>query len=279
MSHTALSYGPIAVDPTGAVGVLGSATLRQLYAVDLRGLETLDPNGFDPNLQRATCNGASASVVDGVACLPERVIRGVSNPIAIPPAAGLSGTDGFIPQVRFDPSGRFVAATAYNDGLLAVVPFDLRNLEAPHPLLASRFGTAEVAAIAAPIGTPAAEFGPGPLILLPTGASDPNDPIVLASEVAVWLTGAPDGTAERGAVSGTFAIPTGDLDADTIEDALDNCPDVPNPSQADADSDGIGDACESVAVPDLGPSAIASAMLLLVLAAMRVRRLCSVDEH
>lgn len=35
-----------------------------------------------------------------------------------------------------------------------------------------------------------------------------------------------------------------DRDGDTIYNAIDNCPDVPNPSQADADSNEVGDACE-----------------------------------
>src|SRR5215204_5434231 len=34
-----------------------------------------------------------------------------------------------------------------------------------------------------------------------------------------------------------------DADGDYIPDAFDNCPDVQNPDQADADGDGIGDAC------------------------------------
>ena len=35
-----------------------------------------------------------------------------------------------------------------------------------------------------------------------------------------------------------------DMDLDGISDCFDNCPDVYNPDQADADSDGVGDACE-----------------------------------
>jgi hypothetical protein len=35
-----------------------------------------------------------------------------------------------------------------------------------------------------------------------------------------------------------------DMDADGVPDVQDNCPNVPNPDQADANRNGIGDACE-----------------------------------
>ena len=46
------------------------------------------------------------------------------------------------------------------------------------------------------------------------------------------------------ALIGTVMPPAfADHDGDTIDDAIDNCPDVANEDQADTDGDGIGDAC------------------------------------
>jgi hypothetical protein len=46
-----------------------------------------------------------------------------------------------------------------------------------------------------------------------------------------------------------LATPTPDRDGDGAPDASDNCPDAPNPSQADGDGDGLGDACDGPAAP------------------------------
>jgi hypothetical protein len=44
--------------------------------------------------------------------------------------------------------------------------------------------------------------------------------------------------------SGTICDPSFDRDCDGVPDLIDNCPDVPNPDQADDDSDGIGNLCD-----------------------------------
>jgi len=42
-----------------------------------------------------------------------------------------------------------------------------------------------------------------------------------------------------------FTCPPVDSDGDGIPDSQDNCPGIPNPSQADSDGDGMGDACDN----------------------------------
>jgi hypothetical protein len=44
----------------------------------------------------------------------------------------------------------------------------------------------------------------------------------------------------------TVATPVSDLDDDGVLDELDNCPTTPNPTQADADGDKVGDACDAL---------------------------------
>ncbi len=56
---------------------------------------------------------------------------------------------------------------------------------------------------------------------------------------------ATDSQGESSQVSISFTIDPVDSDGDTIPDAVDNCPNVSNPDQADSNGDGIGDACST----------------------------------
>ena len=52
--------------------------------------------------------------------------------------------------------------------------------------------------------------------------------------------------------------PNGDSDGDGIDELADNCPLVVNPLQADADEDGVGDACDSSPYPAVSVSVVSS---------------------
>jgi predicted outer membrane repeat protein len=57
-----------------------------------------------------------------------------------------------------------------------------------------------------------------------------------------------NGTVDMGAYEYQGA-PVADSDGDGIPDNVDNCPDVVNPTQADTNGNGVGDACEQYAMP------------------------------
>ena len=236
----------LAIDPTGSVAVVGSQTLRALFAVDIRGLQDLPRPDLDPTLQRPSCNDVMGAEAGGVPCLRKRVIRGFENPIALPPPSGAAGTAGFVVEVRFGASGDFIVATSFNDGGLGVLAFDPRNLERPHPLLPSRFGPAETEVAAPPSGGFGDECCPGPMLVHANSVAG-----VDGSDV-IWLTLAPDGVVTRARLLGALSPATGDYDADGTEDAVDNCPVHPNGTPPQPDSggvesslpDGVGDPCQ-----------------------------------
>jgi hypothetical protein len=150
----------------------------------------------------------------------------------------------YVSQVSFGASGDFLAATSYNDGGLALLAFDKRNLASPHPLLASRFGVAQTIAATGPAGAIGQECCPGPMILHANSAGG------LAGADVLFATASPNGILVRGHLGGTVAAAFGDFDADGIQDALDDCPVEANAAQTDsgglatASPDGIGDVCQ-----------------------------------
>src|SRR3954452_9712387 len=56
--------------------------------------------------------------------------------------------------------------------------------------------------------------------------------------------------ASRSLAPGAASEEFTDYDADGVEDVADNCPSQWNADQADADGDGIGDACDEQPPPD-----------------------------
>ena len=96
--------------------------------------------------------------------------------------------------------------------------------------------TSQVAAWGTPVGTfpAAATSGSVRVTFDATGAN--------CSYLALGLMA---GGAPGGAVSNHVSLGTADRDGDGIPDAIDNCPDTPNPNQADADGDHVGDVCDN----------------------------------
>lgn len=113
--------------------------------------------------------------------------------------------------------------------------------------------------------------GVDPLLRVNGGDSVDPDALPVAEPIGVLTVSAPPGGSGEVQVVGNLwvtslltsqpidgtpgALPLGlvdgDADADSVPDGLDNCPDYANESQADIDSDGIGDDCTcGDSVPD-----------------------------
>lgn len=175
-------------------------------------------------------------------------------------AVNLVGVDVFEPSL-IPGSTKDWALTGDADGNDVVSPGDVVT----YTIRLENTGKAPATvAISDPIPAQAASWTPGSLCG-GTLVDDPQSFVVTGITVApqaacelsftVTIADVPDGTAmdntadydagEGGA--GELVAPTAtirrDGDGDAIFDADDNCPDAPNPDQADGDDDGIGDAC------------------------------------
>jgi hypothetical protein len=112
--------------------------------------------------------------------------------------------------VRFGASGDFLAATSFNDGGLALLAFDPRNLALPHPLLASRFGVAQTLAATA--------RRRGRRGVLP-GTDDPHANSAGASRQRRAVRHREPERPGRAGDLSDVSQPAGDFDGDGIQDA------------------------------------------------------------
>jgi len=79
--------------------------------------------------------------------------------------------------------------------------------------------------------------------------------LVVCLTLVLLACGGEEPTAERCPPGSTDPAcnPALDRDGDGVPDGVDNCPDAVNPGQADADNDGVGDACEDAPPPPPPP--------------------------
>lgn len=130
-----LATGPLAVDPSGRVAVVGSQVGRTLLAVDLAGLTALPAQAIDP------------VVLDGA------VIFDAEHPFRIPPLAAGAPPDlcpGFTGGVAFNHAGDRLYATEFCDGSLASIRVDLTGSPTT-AALANRFDLVDLQAVVSPI--------------------------------------------------------------------------------------------------------------------------------
>jgi hypothetical protein len=142
-----LSFDRLAVDPGRRVAFTGSATGRNLYAIDLAALDAIPPLApVDPPVR--------LDGTDARAGFRDARIFTAANPLAVdalPNGAPPESCDGFVVAAAFDHTGTRLFATEFCDGTIAVVDVDLSG-SPPIPVPASRFELLRVRAVTAPVG-------------------------------------------------------------------------------------------------------------------------------
>lgn len=178
LGRAAPSFGRIAIDPSGRVGLVGSSVSRNLYAVDLAAVSALRPD--EPFRLLDGSDGGRAAIFDAESPWPLPALPG-GPPSALCP--------GFITGVDWGADGR-AAATDFCDGTLHRLAIDLSgDPPVPVPADTGRFAVAGVEAIGAPliaesVGLPRA---PGGLRFPPAAGGAAASPLIY------WL-GLPEGS-------------------------------------------------------------------------------------
>ncbi|MBW2230010.1 MAG: hypothetical protein JRH17_06455 [Deltaproteobacteria bacterium] len=118
--RAAPSFGPMAIDPSGQIALLGAESHRQLYAIDLRPLD-------DPALYAAS---AKPVVLDGgTPGFPDARIFDAGTPLTLPDRPGGPPRALCAPRtnVAIDPAGELGYATDWCDGSIHVLALDLNG--------------------------------------------------------------------------------------------------------------------------------------------------------
>ena len=149
LGRSGTSFGRIAIEPGGRVGLLGAESARQIYAVDLRVLE-------DPALYSA--NGAPIVLDGSAAGFPDARIHWADAPLRLP-----DRPDG--PDIRLCPprtnvalnaAGDLAYVTDWCDGSLVIIDVDV-DAPSGQPITADAFSILSRANLLAP--KTAAQYG------------------------------------------------------------------------------------------------------------------------
>ncbi len=143
----ALSFDPLAIDPTGRVALTGSAVAREVFAIDLEALDGLGAPPADPFV----LDGSDARVGN----LDARIFD-ADTPFVVPARPG--GADpatcaGFTVGVAFNDAGTRAFVTDFCDGTLTIVGVDVSGSPPiPVPNGTSRFQVLGQLDLVAPVG-------------------------------------------------------------------------------------------------------------------------------
>lgn len=136
-------FGPLAIDVTGRVGLVGSATQRNLYAVDLAALDDAALYAM-PDGPPIRLDGSSAG-------FPDARIFHAGQPLRLPERPDGPPIDDVptLTYVDLDESGRWAYATDWSHGTLTLVEIDLDGA-GPVPLSRAHFFTRDSLYVTAP---------------------------------------------------------------------------------------------------------------------------------